>query len=74
MMEPTETESKESLDGFIETMITIAKEAEENPDLLRQAPQRVKVRRLDEVLAARKPRLKWTRVEKNSNNQIPNPK
>ena len=74
MMEPTETESKESLDGFIETMITIAKEAEENPDLLRQAPQRVKVRRLDEVLAARKPKLRWTRVGKNSNNQIPNPK
>jgi glycine dehydrogenase subunit 2 len=60
MMEPTETESRESLDGFIETMIAIAKEAEENPDLLRQAPQRVKVRRLDEVLAARKPKLRWT--------------
>ncbi|MGQ9647155.1 MAG: aminomethyl-transferring glycine dehydrogenase subunit GcvPB [Thermodesulfobacteriota bacterium] len=60
MMEPTETESKESLDGFIETMIRIAKEAEENPNLLRQAPQRVKVRRLDEVLAARKPKLRWT--------------
>jgi glycine dehydrogenase subunit 2 len=59
MMEPTETESKESIDRFIETMIEIAKEAEENPDLLRQAPQRVKVRRLDEVLAARKPKLKW---------------
>ncbi len=59
MMEPTETESKETLDRFIETMIQIAKEAEENPDLLRQAPQRVKVRRLDEVLAARKPKLKW---------------
>jgi glycine dehydrogenase subunit 2 len=60
MMEPTETESKESLDRFIETMIEIAKEAEEEPDLLRQAPQRVKVRRLDEVLAARKPKLRWT--------------
>jgi len=60
MMEPTETESRESLDSFIETMITIAKETEENPDLLRQAPQRVKVRRLDEVLAARKPKLRWT--------------
>jgi glycine dehydrogenase subunit 2 len=59
MMEPTETESKESLDRFIETMITIAKEAEKNPDLLRQAPQRVKVRRLDEVLAARQPKLRW---------------
>jgi glycine dehydrogenase subunit 2 len=59
MTEPTETESKESLDEFIDTMIVIAKEAEENPDLLRQAPQRVKVRRLDEVLAARKPKLRW---------------
>jgi len=61
MMEPTETESREGLDRFIETMITIAKEAEENPELLRQAPRKVKVRRLDEVLAARKPKLKWTR-------------
>ena len=60
MMEPTETESKESIDRFIETMIEIAKEVEENADLLRQAPQRVKVRRLDEVWAARKPKLRWT--------------
>jgi glycine dehydrogenase subunit 2 len=59
MMEPTETEGKEGLDRFIETMIAIAKEAEENPDLLRQAPMNVKVRRLDEVLAARKPKLRW---------------
>jgi len=59
MMEPTETESKESLDRFIETMIAIAEEAEQNPDLLRQAPQKVKVKRLDEVLAARKPKLRW---------------
>ena len=63
MMEPTETESKENLDGFVETMIQIAKEAEEQPELLHQAPQRVKVRRLDEVLAARKPKLKWTKGE-----------
>jgi len=60
MIEPTETESKEGLDRFIETMIIIAKEAKENPDLLWQAPRRVKVRRLDEVLAARRPKLKWT--------------
>jgi glycine dehydrogenase subunit 2 len=60
MMEPTETESKENLDRFVETMIQIAKEAEEQPELLHQAPQRAKVRRLDEVLAARKPKLKWT--------------
>jgi len=60
MMEPTETESKETLDRFIATMIRIAGEARETPDLLRQAPQRVKVRRLDEVMAARKPKLRWS--------------
>jgi len=59
MIEPTESESKEGLDRFIQTMITISEEAKENPDLLRQAPQRVKTRRLDEVLAARKPKLRW---------------
>ncbi|MFB3884180.1 MAG: aminomethyl-transferring glycine dehydrogenase subunit GcvPB [Thermodesulfobacteriota bacterium] len=59
MIEPTESESKEGLDRFIETMVTIAEEAKENPDLLRQAPQRVKMRRLDEVLAARRPNLRW---------------
>jgi glycine dehydrogenase subunit 2 len=59
MMEPTETESKENLDRFIQVMIQIAREAEEQPELVRQAPQRVKVKRLDEVLAARKPRLRW---------------
>ena len=68
MMEPTETESKEGLDRFIETMILIAREAEENPDLLRQAPRRAKVRRLDEVQAARKPKLKWT-GDREDNNQ-----
>jgi len=39
MMEPTETESKENLDGFVETMIQIAKETEEQPELLHQAPK-----------------------------------
>ena len=60
MIEPTESESKENVDRFVETMIRIAEEAETNPDLLRQAPQRVKVRRLDEVQAARNPKLRWT--------------
>jgi glycine dehydrogenase subunit 2 len=59
MIEPTESESKEGLDRFIETMITIAEEAKENPDTVRQAPRKVKTRRLDEVLAARKPKLRW---------------
>ncbi len=57
MIEPTETESKEDLDQFIEALQTIAREAEENPDLLREAPHNCKVRRLDETTAARNPCL-----------------
>ncbi|MEW5910495.1 MAG: aminomethyl-transferring glycine dehydrogenase subunit GcvPB, partial [Thermodesulfobacteriota bacterium] len=57
MIEPTETESKESIDQFIEAMQTIAKEAESTPERLKAAPTRCKVRRLDEVNAARKPCL-----------------
>ncbi|MBU7314375.1 aminomethyl-transferring glycine dehydrogenase subunit GcvPB [Paenibacillus oleatilyticus] len=60
MIEPTETESKETLDAFIDTMIRIAKEAEEQPDLLLNAPYTTVVRRLDETLAARKPVLNCT--------------
>ncbi|KZE73770.1 glycine dehydrogenase [Paenibacillus elgii] len=60
MIEPTETESKETLDAFIDTMIRIAKEAEEQPDLLLNAPHTTVVRRLDETLAARKPVLNCT--------------
>ena len=57
MIEPTETESKENLDLFIESMKAIAAEARENPDTLHQAPTRCKRRRLDETAAARKPCL-----------------
>jgi glycine dehydrogenase subunit 2 len=57
MIEPTETESKEDLDQFIEAFKAIANEAKENPDLLREAPKNCKVKRLDEVTAARKPCL-----------------
>jgi glycine dehydrogenase subunit 2 len=57
MIEPTETESKETLDGFIDTMIRIAKEAEENPELVLNAPYTTAVTRLDETTAARKPVL-----------------
>lgn len=57
MVEPTETESKEDLDQFIDAFQTIAKEAEENPDKVHEAPTKTKVRRLDEVTAARKPCL-----------------
>jgi glycine dehydrogenase subunit 2 len=57
MIEPTESESKETLDQFIAAMQTIAREAEEHPELLRDAPHHPKLKRLDEVLAARKPCL-----------------
>lgn len=57
MIEPTETESKETLDGFIDTMIRIAKEAEETPELVLNAPYGTPVTRLDETTAARKPVL-----------------
>ena len=57
MIEPTETESKEDIDQFIEAFKAIVSEARQNPDLLHDAPRRCKVRRLDEVTAARKPCL-----------------
>ena len=59
MVEPTETESIETLDGFIDAMIEIAKEAKENPDILKEAPHNTPVRRIDEVKAARNLILKW---------------
>ncbi|MGA9537997.1 MAG: aminomethyl-transferring glycine dehydrogenase subunit GcvPB [Desulfobacterales bacterium] len=57
MIEPTETECKEDIDRFIDAMQQIAREAAENPQLLHDAPHKSKVRRLDEVAAARKPCL-----------------
>lgn len=59
MIEPTETESKETLDKFIEAMIEIARLAEENPQLIKDAPTTTPVKRLDEVKAAREPNLRW---------------
>ncbi|MDD4584685.1 MAG: aminomethyl-transferring glycine dehydrogenase subunit GcvPB, partial [Bacilli bacterium] len=59
MIEPTETESKETLDEFISVMIKIAKEAIDNPDLLINAPQNTYIKRIDEVSAARHPILKY---------------
>lgn len=60
MIEPTETESKETLDGFIDTMIQIAKEAETTPEVVIGAPYTTVVKRLDETTAARKPVLNCT--------------
>ena len=59
MMEPTETESRETLDEFAEAMIAIAQESRENPDFVHAAPHSTALRRLDETRAARHPRLRW---------------
>ncbi|NLW41789.1 MAG: aminomethyl-transferring glycine dehydrogenase subunit GcvPB [Tissierellia bacterium] len=61
MIEPTDTESKDTLDGFIDAMHKIAKEAKENPEMLKESPHHAHVRRPDEVQAARKPILKYTK-------------
>jgi glycine dehydrogenase subunit 2 len=59
MVEPTETESKETLDGFAEALRTAAAEARTDPKLLHDAPVTTPVRRLDEARAARHLRLTW---------------
>jgi len=61
MIEPTETESKEVLDYFIETMEKIYLEAKENPKLALSAPTRTPVKRTDEVKAAKEPVVRWYR-------------
>jgi glycine dehydrogenase subunit 2 len=63
MIEPTESESLEELDLFIEAMRSIAKEVEETPELVKTAPHSTRVSRLDEVQAARKPILRWKPTE-----------
>jgi glycine dehydrogenase subunit 2 len=59
MIEPTETESKRTLDDFVETMREIAKDVEEDPEILHTAPHNTPVRRLDDARAARNPDLRW---------------
>ncbi len=59
MIEPTESESKEELDLFIDAMQQIAREAEENPEFVQNAPYSTRVARMDETAAARKPVLRW---------------
>jgi len=59
MIEPTETESKETMDEFIEAMISISKEATENPQIVKEAPHNTPVSRPDETQAARNPVLKY---------------
>jgi glycine dehydrogenase subunit 2 len=59
MIEPTESESKQECDFFVDAMRSIAEEAATNPELVKMAPHSTRVGRLDEVLAARKPVLRW---------------
>jgi glycine dehydrogenase subunit 2 len=59
MIEPTETETPETLDAFVDAMLSIAQEAKENPDIVKTAPHSTPVSRLDEARAARKPLLRW---------------
>lgn len=62
MIEPTETESKETLDEFCDILIQIAKEAEETPEVVQDAPHTTVINRLDETLAARKPVLRYQKA------------
>ena len=62
MIEPTETESKETLDAFIEVMEKIAREAKETPELVKGAPHNTPVSRPDETMAAREPVLTWKKA------------
>jgi len=62
MIEPTETESRQELDAFIDAMLAIAKEAEANPELVRSAPHTTRINRVNEAAAARKPVLRWTQT------------
>lgn len=63
MIEPTETESKQTLDDFIDIMQSIDKETIENPEIVTTAPHNTPVKKLDEAKAARKPNLCWSKEE-----------
>jgi glycine dehydrogenase subunit 2 len=63
-VEPTETEPKEELDGFIEALVKILKEAEAEPEFVKGAPHTMPVRRLDDVKAARDLDLRWTALNR----------
>lgn len=67
MIEPTETESKDTLDEFADTMIRIRREAEESPDILHNAPHNAPVGRLDEVKAVRELKVNWFSRDRFSN-------
>ena len=62
MIEPTENESKETIDGFINVMKQISKEAKENPDIVKSAPHNTPIGRVDDVLAAKHPILTYKQM------------
>ncbi len=62
MIEPTESEGKDELDAYCDALLEIAREVEENPDALHQAPTQAPLRRMDETTAARKPVLRWAKA------------
>jgi glycine dehydrogenase subunit 2 len=59
LIEPTETETKQTLDEFVAALESISDEAKTQPDMVRSAPHTTRLRRLDETRAARKPVLRW---------------
>lgn len=63
MIEPTETECKETLDAFVSAMVKIRKEIEEDPSAVKEAPHNLSIGRLDEVKAARELKLRWKQKE-----------
>lgn len=68
MIEPTESESKETIDGFIRVMRTIAKEAKKNPELVKTAPHTTPIGRVDDVLAAKQPVLTYRKMIEDKKN------
>lgn len=67
MIEPTENESKETMDGFINVMHQIAKEAKENPDMVKTAPHNTPIGRVDDVLAAKHPVVTYKQMKEHEN-------
>ena len=63
MIEPTESETKETLDAFIDALRAIDAEATSEPELVQHAPHNTPVSRLDEATAARRPVLRWEPAE-----------
>ena len=70
MIEPTETESKETLDKFILAMRAIAEEIRNCPEMVKEAPHTLPVRRLDDVRAAREPRVNYFDKKQNSDKAL----